>query len=91
MRQVAARLQAQHGDVRVAVRADELGVELALVGERHVDATRPQDHVLVGEDRAVGGDDHARAEARGREAARPRIEEVAEVLIEERILRRRER
>jgi hypothetical protein len=83
--EVAARLHAQHGQVRVGVGAHQLGVELAPVGERHMDAARAHDDVHVGDDGAVGVDDHARAEARRLEALGPRIQEVAEELLEERV------
>ncbi len=84
--QPLARLHAEDGDVRVGVGADELRVELPAVGERHVDAAGAEDHVLVGEDGAVRGDDDAGAEAGAGEAAGAGIEEVAEELLEERVL-----
>jgi len=87
VRQVAARLDAHDRDVGVGVRSHQRGVELALVGERHVDAARALDHVHVGHDGAVGRDDDARAEARRLEAPGARVDEVAEELLEERVLR----
>ena len=55
------------------------------VDEGHVDAAAAQDDVLVGEDGPVAADDDARPEAGARGAARPRVDEVAEELLEERI------
>src|SRR5688572_15004699 len=61
-RRQPARVDLDHCDVGAAVGADHLGLELALVGEAHVDLVGAVDHVRVGEDVAVGADDEARAE-----------------------------
>ena len=53
----------QHGDVRTRIGADKFGVEFSLVGELHFDVGRAVDHVIVGENRSVGCDDDAGAQA----------------------------
>ena len=61
-----------HRDVGALVGADDLGRELAPVGEAHGHLVRVRHHVRVGEDVAVGADDEAGARAAHR-LARPRL------------------
>jgi hypothetical protein len=61
----ARRLDLDHGDVAARVRADELRLELALVGKAHVDLFGVLDDVRVGDDEAVLGDDEPGAQAEG--------------------------
>src|SRR5947209_8218603 len=51
-RECPAGLDAENGDVLSGVGPHQLRIEFALVGERHVNAARAQDDVLVGEDGA---------------------------------------
>ena len=77
-----------HRHVGALVRADHLGLELALVGEAHRDLVGGLDHVRIGQDVAVRADDEAGAErARFLVARLPRRAEAAEE-IEERIVLR---
>ena len=55
-------LDAQHGEVAALVLEHDLGLELALVGERHLDLVGALDHVHIGDDEAGRIDDHAGAE-----------------------------
>ena len=55
-------LDAQHGEIAALVLEHDLGLELALVGERHLDLVGALDHVHIGDDEAGGVDDHAGAE-----------------------------
>ena len=57
-----AVLDAQHREIRAAVLQHDLGLELALVGERDLDLVGALDDVVVGDDQAGRIDDHARAE-----------------------------
>ena len=57
------RIDFQHCDVGSRIGADELGFEFALVAELHFDIGCAIDDVIVRQNRAVGRDDHARAEA----------------------------
>ena len=66
------RLDLDQCDVGAPVRADQLAAQLALVGERHVDVVGALDHVMVGEDVAVGRDDETRTDAARHLFARPR-------------------
>ena len=52
-----------HGDIRLRIGADQLGLKLAIVAEVNLDIRGAVDHVVIGEDRSVGGDDHAGTEA----------------------------
>ena len=56
-------LDLDDGDVGLRIGADDLGGELAVVVEQHLQLVRPLDDVVVGDDVAVGGDDDAGAEA----------------------------
>src|SRR3954468_10258505 len=53
----AARLHLEHGDVGVAVRAQEVGLQLAAVEQGDGDPRGPLDHVGVGDHDAVAVDD----------------------------------
>ena len=54
----------QHGNVGITVAADNFGAQFAPVLERYVDFVGVLDHVLVGQDQAVGGiDDDPGAQA----------------------------
>ena len=53
------RIDAQDREVGRFVAADERGLELAAVGQRHDDLVAVLHHVMVGDDDSVGGDDHA--------------------------------
>ena len=53
----------QHGDVGLGIAADDVGGEFTLVAQGNFDVGGAIDHVIVGEDVAVGADDHAGAEA----------------------------
>ena len=55
-------LQAQHGEIGARILQHDLGLELALVGERDLDLVGALDDVVVGHDQAGGIDDHAGAE-----------------------------
>ena len=59
---LAPILDAQHREVGAAVLEHDLGIELALVRERHLDLVRAFDHVVVGDDQAGRIDDHAGTE-----------------------------
>ena len=60
-REVVA-VHAEHGEVGEGVGPDHLGVELAAVEEHHAELVGPLDHVVVGDDVAVGGHEGAAAE-----------------------------
>src|SRR6185437_4077746 len=47
----------------LGILADDLGRELALVEQPHMDLVGVSGHMIVGQDIAVGRDDHARAES----------------------------
>ncbi len=70
-----------HGDVGLGVGSDHLGLEAALVLERHRDVLGVGDHVVVGEHVALAVDDEARA--RGRHDARVVAGQVTEEATEE--------
>ena len=53
----------QHRDVGIGVGADRAGARAAAVAERDLDVVGAVDDVVVGEQVALGRDDHARAEA----------------------------
>ena len=53
----------QNGDVGLGIGADDLGLELALVAERDGDLVGAVDHVIIGEQVAVGTHDHAASQA----------------------------
>ena len=55
-------LQPQHREIGAAVLQHDLGLELALVGQRHLDLVGALDDVDVGDDEAGRIDHHARAE-----------------------------
>jgi len=58
----AFRRYLQYRDIGVAIPADDLRLELAIVLQRHGDLGRVLDHVRIGDDVAVLRiDDHARA------------------------------
>ena len=59
---LAAVLDAQHREIGARVLEDEVGIELALVGERDLDLVGVLDDVIVGDDEAGGVDDDAGAE-----------------------------
>ena len=62
MRQ-ARRLQAQDGKIGGGIVADAFGIELAPVGQAAGEASGPGDHMAIGEEIAVGREQHARAGA----------------------------
>ncbi len=63
MREALVRiLQPQHREIAALVLEHDLGLELALVGERDLDLVGALDHVVVGDDEAGGVDDDAGAE-----------------------------
>jgi hypothetical protein len=66
----AGRLDLEHRDVAAHVGADDFRLELALVGEADRDLLRVLDHVRVGHDEAVLGDDEPGAQAEGRSGER---------------------
>ena len=77
-----ARLDLEQGNVRLFVGANDLGIELAPVGQAHGHLVRTIDDMIVGEDVTIRGDNETRAgrlalAARLR-AARDRAEEPAE-------------
>jgi len=55
----------QHRQVAFGVRADQFRGGPAPVAQAYLDRVGGLDHVVVGEDRAVGAHDHARAQAGG--------------------------
>ena len=57
-----AVLHAQHGQIGAAVLEHDLGLELALVGERNLDLIGALDDVVVGDDEPGRIDHHARSE-----------------------------
>ena len=57
------RVNFQDGDVRLGISANDLGGEFALVTQRDFDVRRSVNHVIVGENVAVGADDYSRAQA----------------------------
>ena len=57
------RVDLDHGKVVQLVDADQLGRKDATVVERDIDLHRTVDDVIVGEDVAVGREDHAAADA----------------------------
>ena len=59
------RVDLEQGHVGVLVRADQAGLELALVGECDVDVIGAIHHVVVGHHIAIGRDDEAGTEAPG--------------------------
>ncbi len=86
-------LHFEHRDVGGRVAADDFGLEVAAVLQRHGDLAGVLDHVRVGDDVAVAGvENHARAGALERPLARAgirrHVEEAAkERVIEQRVLR----
>ncbi len=71
-------LQAQDGEIAVLVLEHDLGVELALVGQRDLHFAGALDHVVIGDDEARRIDDDAGAERAHHLLARHRAEELAE-------------
>ncbi len=65
------RRDAQHGDIRLRVVADDLAGSIAPVGQRHLNTLGAVHHMAIGEDVAVGGEDDARASALGDARSRP--------------------
>jgi len=53
----------EDGDIRIRIRADHLGVELAFVAQLDLQLLGALDHVIVGQDVAVVAHDHARTQA----------------------------
>ena len=79
-------LDAQNGEVAALVLEHDLGVELALVGERHLHFAGALDHVVIGDDQPGRIDDDAGAERALHLLARHRAEELAEQrIVEERV------
>ena len=56
------RLDAQHREVGARILEHHFGLELAFVGERHLDLVGALDDVVVGHHKAGGVDEHPRAE-----------------------------
>ena len=54
-------LDLDQGDVRAGIGADDLGGELTIVVERHLQLVGVLNHVVVRYDVPIGGDDHARS------------------------------
>ena len=89
--ELAARPRdAQNGEVQLVVAQDDLGIELALVGERHPDLglAAALDDVVVGDDDAVLADEDARAQ-RVLHPLSLRAEIAAEELLEEGVVEQR--
>ena len=81
-------LEAQHGEIAALVLEHDLGLELALVGERHLDLVGALDHVHIGDDQAGWIDDHAGAERTlhlAAAAARHAEEAAEDRIVEQRI------
>src|SRR5208283_3569730 len=79
-------LDAQNGKIAALVLKHDLGVELALVGERHFYFAGTLDDVVIGDDQAGGIDDDAGTERALHLLARHRAEKLAEQrIVEERI------
>ena len=53
----------EHSDIGARIGADDLGFELALILQGDFDVGGAIDDVIIGQDVAVGADDHARAQA----------------------------
>ena len=81
-------LDAQHGEIAALVLEHDLGLELALVGERHLDLVGALDHVHVGDDKAARIDDHAGAE-RALDLAAAAVARHAEEAAEDRVVEQR--
>ena len=56
------RSDAQHREIRARIFEHHVGLEFALVRERHLDLVCSLDDVVVGDDQARGVDENARAE-----------------------------
>ena len=82
----APGLDPDHGEVGFGIGADDIGRRLAAIGQADLDLVGALDHVVVGQDVAVGADDHARAQA-GHLFLRRQL--VAEEALEKRILQQR--
>src|SRR3546814_6899662 len=91
MRQLLALgVDAQHGQIDMRISGNHLGLELATVGQRHDDFGGTVDDMVVGDDHAIGLDDHAGTERPGNTLARlPLRRQVAEELAKERIVKER--
>ena len=74
----------EHGEVGALVLEDDVGLELALVGQRDLHLGGIVDDVIVGDDQPVRADDHARAERALHPLARHG--RAAEELLEQRIV-----
>ena len=83
----AVRVEPQHGEIGLLVLENDLGRELAPVGERHGDLglAAALDDVVVGDDDALGRHQHARAE-RVLDALARNAEPLAEQPPEERVV-----
>ena len=55
-------LDLQHRHIGTRIGTDELGLELAAIGQAHDDLVRIGDHVIVGQDVAIFREDEARAQ-----------------------------
>ena len=87
---LALRLDAQHREVGARILEHDLGLELALVGERDLHLVGALDDVVVGDHEAGGIDQHARAErALHLLAAGPRAARHAEEAPEDRVVEQR--
>ena len=72
--------------------ADDLRLDVAMIADRHRDFGHVvADHVVVGDDVAVGRDDDARAQALLGAVAAEHFALIAEEILEERIVRERRR
>jgi len=76
-RRQTASVDPDDREVRVAVAGHDRGVGTFAVGEKHFDFVRLLNHVVVGEDVAVGADDHPAPESRDGAGARRRLTEKA--------------
>ena len=80
-RQRAGRvLDLDHREIRASVAPHQRGLELAIVGEAHLDLGRVLDHVVVGQDVATRIHEDARARGPALFTRRPPAEEALEEL-----------
>ena len=82
-------LDAQHREIGALVLEHDLGLELALVGERDLDLVGILDDVVIGHDEPGGIDDHAGAERALDLLARAAQPAAAEEAAEDRVVEHR--
>src|SRR5215204_6270146 len=61
--QLRAGADANDGEIGVRIAADDVGLQLAAIRQRHSRPLHASDDVSVGDDEAVGGEDRARSMA----------------------------